>query len=328
MVWLDRAQSWQALLDELQLAPTSNLGDSAQLARALAQPDSPLRTLPREATRATAGGPVDAWFGALRAHVRRQRRRRAGRGDAGAAGASGRAAGRRRCRCPPRRDAAARGRWAARPGAGRARGARAAEPRGWRSCTQLAANQWQAALRQPLANEARASARAGLRQHAGAALPVRARRRARGLARRLRARLRRRRPVRRVHPAPSRAAWRGRARRCLRAAAARADGARRVLPRRRPRPGRAPGVPPARARPGCGRIRARRRRSGAAFPARHEAGSRHRLADARRRRRACARAAGAEREQCRLRLPRPMGAAAAARPRARRARRDRPTGCW
>ena len=65
----DNAQSWQALLDGLRLAPTRSLGDSARLARALAQPDAAPLALLRAATRATAGGPADAWFAALRTHT-------------------------------------------------------------------------------------------------------------------------------------------------------------------------------------------------------------------------------------------------------------------
>jgi type VI secretion system protein ImpL len=69
LVALDNAQYWQSVLDDLRLAPTPRLADSARLARALAQADSPLLTLLRTATRETADGPSAAWFAALRAHV-------------------------------------------------------------------------------------------------------------------------------------------------------------------------------------------------------------------------------------------------------------------
>ena len=66
---LDNALHWQSVLDDLRLAPTQQLGQSAQLARALAQADSPLLALLRTATRETAIGSPAAWFAALRAHV-------------------------------------------------------------------------------------------------------------------------------------------------------------------------------------------------------------------------------------------------------------------
>jgi type VI secretion system protein ImpL len=66
---LDNALYWQSVLDDLRLAPTPQLADSAQLARALAQADSPLLALLRTAARETAAGPSAAWFAALRAHV-------------------------------------------------------------------------------------------------------------------------------------------------------------------------------------------------------------------------------------------------------------------
>ncbi len=66
---LDNALHWQSVLDDLRLAPTQQLGQSAQLARALAQANSPLLTLLRTATRETTNGSPAAWFAALRAHV-------------------------------------------------------------------------------------------------------------------------------------------------------------------------------------------------------------------------------------------------------------------
>ncbi len=69
LVALDNAVFWQALLDDLRLAPAPQLGDSARLARALAQADSPLLALLRAAARETTVGPPAAWFAALRAHV-------------------------------------------------------------------------------------------------------------------------------------------------------------------------------------------------------------------------------------------------------------------
>jgi type VI secretion system protein ImpL len=69
LVALDNALHWQSLLDDLRLSPAPQLGDSARLARALAQPDSALLTLLRTATRETAAGPSAAWFAALRSHV-------------------------------------------------------------------------------------------------------------------------------------------------------------------------------------------------------------------------------------------------------------------
>jgi type VI secretion system protein ImpL len=66
---LDNALYWQSVLDDLRLAPTPQLADSARLARTLAQTDSPLLALLRAATRETAVGPSAAWFAALRAHV-------------------------------------------------------------------------------------------------------------------------------------------------------------------------------------------------------------------------------------------------------------------
>jgi type VI secretion system protein ImpL len=69
LVALDNAVFWQSVLDDLRLAPTPQLGDSARLARALSQPDSPLLALLRAATRDTTAGPSAAWFAALRAQV-------------------------------------------------------------------------------------------------------------------------------------------------------------------------------------------------------------------------------------------------------------------
>ena len=69
LVALDNAMYWQAVLDDLRLVPTQQLGESAQLARALAQPASPLLALLRAATRDTAAGSSATWFAALRAHV-------------------------------------------------------------------------------------------------------------------------------------------------------------------------------------------------------------------------------------------------------------------
>ena len=69
LVSLDNALYWQSVLDDLRLAPAPQLGDSARLARALSQPDSPLLALLRAATRETAAGPSAAWFAALRAQV-------------------------------------------------------------------------------------------------------------------------------------------------------------------------------------------------------------------------------------------------------------------
>ncbi len=69
LVALDNALYWQSVLDDLRLAPTPQLGDSARLARALSQPDSPLLALLHTAARETAAGPSAAWFAALRSHV-------------------------------------------------------------------------------------------------------------------------------------------------------------------------------------------------------------------------------------------------------------------
>ena len=69
LVALDNALYWQSVLDDLRLAPTPQLSDSARLARALARTDSPLVALLNTATRETAAGPSAAWFAALRAHV-------------------------------------------------------------------------------------------------------------------------------------------------------------------------------------------------------------------------------------------------------------------
>ncbi len=66
---LDDALYWQSVFDDLRLAPTPQLADSARLARALSHDDSPLLTLLRTAARETASGPSAAWFAALRAHV-------------------------------------------------------------------------------------------------------------------------------------------------------------------------------------------------------------------------------------------------------------------
>ncbi len=66
---LDNALHWQSVLDDLRLAPTQQLGQSAQLARALAQANSPLLVLLRAATRETASGSPAAWFAALRTYV-------------------------------------------------------------------------------------------------------------------------------------------------------------------------------------------------------------------------------------------------------------------
>ena len=69
LVALDNAMYWQSVLDDLRLVPSKQLADSAQLARSLAQPNSPLLALLRTATRDTAGGSAATWFAALRAHV-------------------------------------------------------------------------------------------------------------------------------------------------------------------------------------------------------------------------------------------------------------------
>jgi type VI secretion system protein ImpL len=69
LVALDSAVFWQSVLDDLRLAPAPQLGDSARLARALSQADSPLLALLRAATRETTVGPSAAWFAALRAQV-------------------------------------------------------------------------------------------------------------------------------------------------------------------------------------------------------------------------------------------------------------------
>jgi type VI secretion system protein ImpL len=65
----DNALYWQSLLDDLRLAPTTDLAASAQLARTLAQADSPLLALLRTAARETAVGPPGVWFAALRVYT-------------------------------------------------------------------------------------------------------------------------------------------------------------------------------------------------------------------------------------------------------------------
>ncbi len=69
LIALDVALYWQSTFDDLRLAPTAKLADSARLALTLARDDSPLLTLLRAAARETAGGPSAAWFAALRSHV-------------------------------------------------------------------------------------------------------------------------------------------------------------------------------------------------------------------------------------------------------------------
>lgn len=69
LVALDNALYWQSVLDDLRLAPTPQLADSAQLARRLSQADSPLWALLRAVAHDTAGGASAAWFAALRAHI-------------------------------------------------------------------------------------------------------------------------------------------------------------------------------------------------------------------------------------------------------------------
>ncbi len=66
---IDNAVHWQTLLDDLRLAPTDDLKDSAGLARALSQADMPLLALLRAAVRETSAGSAQTWFAALRNHV-------------------------------------------------------------------------------------------------------------------------------------------------------------------------------------------------------------------------------------------------------------------
>jgi type VI secretion system protein ImpL len=60
---LDAAQAWQLLLDDLRLAAPRTLAASAQLARELARPDGPAVALLR------AGARASPWLAALRTHV-------------------------------------------------------------------------------------------------------------------------------------------------------------------------------------------------------------------------------------------------------------------